>query len=617
MHFTCRPFIGKSNTNNWSQYWENEPDDPILIHNRGHLFGLVNLGIGFKEEDLSIIGHDIIYELNQNYFSCDNDQDIQECLKNTLETVIKNPLYQSFKIEILITVILKNKIYFASYGLGKVILCRSQKISIVLDNRNEEIKNLSGPIHPEDKIFLVTDSFFNQFTWEKIKAILSNQKTEDIEEEFLSKLYTFENQGGMASVLIQPHSDEDQVLESGQESNIQEEVVEDYAPPISEPQNISFLNQIKNDPVYVSHREINQVSKRKKINLIIALLLILGLIVTFYFGYQKNQSTKNETKYQNLKSELDKKFTDISAVKNINLESAQQLARDSESIINQMMDLNIHQNELSSYQSQIQQVLSESGSTDHFTPDLFYDLSISFKNTQYSKLIFKEKTLFLLDQNNGRLDSLTIEKSGKNVLTNDKVKDIILLAQNNGELYGASKDSLFLIKNSSIESKTSFTSSSVDLIDFKFWNGAAYLLDQKNLNILKLTPNSTGFGSPQIWLKNEAKLDSTPTSLAINSNIFVLSQNGQIASYTSGIKQDFKLVQQDTVSQSSNLNVTLNSGTFVFVDNQNIIYVYKETGELQSKYNFDKLKITDIAVDEENNFVYVLCADQKIYQIKL
>jgi len=619
MHFTCRSFIGKPNTNSWSQYWENEPDNPLLIKKSGHLFGLINIGIDFKEEDLSIVGHDIIYEVNQNYFSCDNENNVQECLKNALDAVVNNPLYQTFKLELLIAVILNDTLYIASYGLGKVILCRPPKVSLILEKNDLEIKIVSGPIHPEDKIFLTTNSFFNKFTWEKIKVILSNEKLENLEESFISNLYTFDDQSGLAAVLIQPHNDEDQELESEETVEIEQPPSTDFnqfsSAEIPTQNSNSFLK--KNDSVYVSHREISQIGKRRKVNLIIAIVLILGLLTSFYFGYKKTQSIKNQSKYQSLKTELDKKFADIAAVKNINLNSAQLLARDSESIIDQLTSLNINTDELSGYKSQIQQILSQSGASDRFTPNLFYDTSISFKNSQYSKLLFKDDKLYLLDNINGRIDSIdTAKKSGKNISTDEKIKNATFLTENNSEIYIASKNSLFLIKNSTLENKTDFSDSSINLTDIKFWNGAIYILDSQSSNIWKISPNSSGFGAPQIWIKNEGKLDSDAASLAINSNIFVLYKNGQISSYTSGVKQDFKLVQQESSSQSDMLKVALGSGMFAFVDNQNLIFLYKKTGELQSKYNFDKLKITDIAVDEKNAFIYVLCADQKIYQIK-
>ncbi|MEI8067588.1 MAG: hypothetical protein WCG91_01375 [Candidatus Shapirobacteria bacterium] len=631
MHFTCRPFIGKPSANNWSQYWENEPDDPILIHQRGHLFGLINLGIESREEDLNIIGHDIIYELNQNYFSCDNQENIQECLKNALISVINNPLYQTNKLEILIAVVLKNNLYLVSSGLGKVILCRDNKISSILKNDNQEIKTLSGPINPEDKIFLSTNSFFEQFTWEKIKMVLSNQKMENIEEDFLSTLYSLDNQDGLASVLIQTHNEEDQTPTLETEAAPNESLDDSIADfnQFSQTQQIqtpnppkksifSFFKRGNKDSVYISHHDIGALSKRKKINLVIAIVLILALITSFYFGYQKNQSIQNEKKYQSLKSELDKKFTDIIAVKSLNLNSAQQLARDSESIIKKMTDLKLHSDEIITYQTQVQQILSQTGATDHFSPALFYDMSISFKSSQYSKLLLKGDSLYLLDSANGRLDSLNIpKKSSKSVMVNDQIKNLNFLAENSGELYLANKTNIFLVKNTSLESKVDLSTSTIDLTDIKFWNGAIYVLDQKNLNIWKLNSNSTAFGAPQLWLKNDAKLDANPLSLAINGNISVLHKNGQISSYSSGVKQDFKLVQQGESSQTSNLNITLNSGIFVFVDNQNIIYVYKKTGELQSKYNFDKLKIADIAVDEKTASIFVLATDQKIYQIKL
>jgi hypothetical protein len=73
-------------------------------------------------------------------------------------------------------------------------------------------------------------------------------------------------------------------------------------------------------------------------------------------------------------------------------------------------------------------------------------------------------------------------------------------------------------------------------------------------------------------------------------------------------------VSQFTVT--SNLDVTQEKELLTFVDDNNIIYLYQKSGELLSKKNLGDLKINDIAFNEANNLIYILCSDQKIYSIK-
>ena len=83
MHFTCRSFIGKNNSQNWSQYWENEPDDINLQQEKGHLFGLIDFSSS-DNPDIKTTGHNIIEKINQLYFAS-TSPDIISNLKNTIQ----------------------------------------------------------------------------------------------------------------------------------------------------------------------------------------------------------------------------------------------------------------------------------------------------------------------------------------------------------------------------------------------------------------------------------------------------------------------------------------------------------------------------------------------------
>ncbi len=626
MHFTCRSFIGKSAQGSWSQYWENEPDDSSLIQTRGHLFGLINLRSDSDVSDISPVGHDIIFEINQNYFSSENNDSIDDCLKNAILSVVNNPLYKSKELELLIAIVSQNNIHFASYGPTDVVFCRGDRISLLLENDSSNIKNISGPLLPEDKIFITTSSFFEKITWEKIKSVLAGEKIQNIEENFLSLLYSFDDQTNLAAALIQSHADEETVDQISADTALEAES-EPFTPPSDNPLisnkftpvNIfSFFEKLTNrKPVYVSHHDIKQVNRRKKINFVIAILLIAGITISSYFGYQKNKSSKAEKEYLSLKTQLDDKFANIAAIKNVDINSAKQIAEDSEKIVQKMVKLNIHSDDVTRYQSQIQQVLNQTGASNHYSPDLFYDTSISIKNAQYSKILISNNQLFLLDNINGRIDTIDLlKKSTKNFSSSDKLKNITIITDNKDDIYAAGNDAIYLIKSNSLESKVSLSTQSkpITASDFHFWNGAIYILDAKNLTIWKTAPNATGFGAPQNWIKNDQKLSSDVNSFAINGKIWVLSQNGVVAPYSSGIKDSFTLAQQEQITNAKNMKVTIDLDYIAFTNNDNLIYIYKKSGELKSKYNLDQLKINDIAFDEKNGFIYILGADQKIYR---
>ena len=184
MHFICRSFSGNSESASQSRYWENDPDDPSLKSSKGHLFALININSP-EDKDLSSIGHDISYEFNQTYYNSEDHLDILSNLSQSIDSILKNPLYSEYKIDFLTAIVLNNHVFLATYGDSKVIFKRNDKISILLNNIDNQIETISGPIQSEDRLFLLTNSFFEKITWKKIKQFLSDSKLEIVDVNFL------------------------------------------------------------------------------------------------------------------------------------------------------------------------------------------------------------------------------------------------------------------------------------------------------------------------------------------------------------------------------------------------------------------------------------------------
>lgn len=617
MHFICRSFSGNSESKSWSRYWENDPDDPILKSAKGHLFALININSD-QDKELNSIGHDISYEFNQNYFNSENSFDVLTNLNQSIDSIVKNPLYSDYKIDFITAVVLEDHLYVATFGEGKIIFKRQDKISILLNGLDNQIETLNGPIKNQDRIFLLTNSFFEKITWAKIKAFLSDPKIQNIEENFLSAIYSLDNQKDLAAAFIEIESENEEQLiaQDDNQSVILDPIVTIKKPNFDFSKILHFLNKFKkNNSVFVSHHESKETDKRKKISLIIGIILIIVLFLSIYFGYQKNQIKKTENQYQNLKTEIETQIENINKTKNLSLDSAREAATVAQQTIEKMVALKVHQNEIEVYNSQLKNILSQTGSSQSFAPDFFFDNNSIISNPQFQKIIFNDNKIYLLDSQNGRIDYLDINnKSTKSVLVSEKIKSAINFALDKTNLYLMDKDNISLIEKNNLTSKISLTD--INPTDFKFWNGAVYLLDSSNQAIWKYNPNATGFSKAQSWLKNDAKLELSASSLSINGKIWVLYQNGTVASYLSGVKSEFKASQKSEFIKTNNLDVTLEKELLTFVDNDNIIYLYQKSGELLSKFNLGNLKINDIAFNEANNEIFVLCTDQKIYFVK-
>jgi hypothetical protein len=617
MHFICRSFSGNSESKSWSRYWENDPDDPILKSTKGHLFALININSD-QDKELNSIGHDISYEFNQNYFNAENNFEILINLHQSIDSIIKNPLYSDYKIDFITAVVLEDHLYLATFGEGKIVFKRQDKISILLNGLDNQIETLNGPIKNQDRIFLLTNSFFEKITWVKIKTFLSDSKVQNIEENFLSAIYSLDNQKDLAAAFIEIESENEEQLttQDDNQSVVFDPIITIQKPTFDFSKIVHFLTKFKkNNSVFVSHHETKETDKRKKLSLIIGIILIIGLFLSFYLGFNKNKIKQTENQYQILKTEIESQIENINKTKNLSLDSAREGAIAAQKTITKMVVLKIHQDEIENYNSQLKNILSQTGSSESFTPDFFFDANTIISNPQFQKIIFNDNKIYLLDSQNGRIDYYDINnKSTKSVLVSEKIKSAINFTFDKNSLYLINKSDISLVEKNNLTSKISLTD--ISPTDFKFWNGAVYVLDSSNQTIWKYNPNATGFSKAQNWLKNDAKLELGASSLSINGKIWVLYQNGSISPYLSGVKDNFKASQASEFTQTNNLDVTFEKELLTFVDNDNIVYLYQKTGELLSKYNLGNLKVNDIAFNETNNLIYILCSDQKIYSIK-
>ena len=606
MHFTCRPFIGKNTPNWWSQYWENEPDD-FTKSIKGHLFGVISLHSN-NSSTLIQQGHEFINQINSEYFSGQSDS-ISSNLNQTIEK-IRQKISPDEQLDLALVVVINNQTYLATFGNIEINFQRQNQISRLLQGNDQSVSVISGPVKDLDRILIFSSQFIQIFNWEKIKTILTESKIQNIEENFLSNIYSVENQELIAATLIEIHQED---------SEPQTIPIQEIQPPQKTlPQDLLIIPP-KKPEVYV-HQHLNfKIGNHQKIRLVTALVLLVGLLVSFYFGHQKNQTQQAESKFSQYKTELEQKLNNITAVKSLDLESAYKTAKEAQEIIKNMSSLNIHSDQVSQYQSQVNSVLSQTGDSDSFNPDFVYDTSLITSKPQFSHIIFSKKNLYLLDSTNGRLDSLNpAEKSTQNISISDQIKSAQKIIADSNQIFILSQNQIRLVEKNNLTTKLNFADfSSVTPTDVQFWNGSVYVLDNSSQSIWKFTPNSSGYSEPQSWLKNNLKLEIGSKYLAIDSQVWTLTSSGIINLYTSGLKDKFKQNQTFDFSSASSFSTDTDSDYLVLTDKSKLIYVYRKNGEFVSKFNLDKYTVLDVALDSTNKIIYFLASDQKIYKITL
>lgn len=615
MHFSCRSFIGRASSLDWSQYWENEPDNPAIIHRRGHLFGLINLH-SISTSDLPALGRQIIDAINQKYFSLDSDN-LAHDLSQSLSSL---PLPSTVTANIALAVVCHQRVHLAISGAADIILRRHPTISHLLSSSvNQSL--LSGPAIDNDTFFLATTPFLTQFGLEAINTALSLPQLEDTEENLISSLYAHDNQNGLAAALIRLHADDTDT------SSIPD-ISSPPAPPppaiVPSPPRRLFPNFLKKlippRPTYVTPLQGREYHRRRRLRTVVAVVLLIGLAVSSYLGYRRNQQHRLELSYQQLKSDLDQKLADATAVKTLNLDNSLNLARQAQDLFTQLQALNLHFSELSSYPDRLNSLLSQTGSADTSPAQVFYDTSLITDNPQFSQILISDSRLYLLDSASGRVDLVNLSgKSTQKFSQTSSLQGALAFAENQKNIYILRSDGLYLATSESLSQVVNFTNSNPVLhpIDFAFWNSSLYLLDPDNTAIWKLAPSSSGFSSPTTWLKSVKDFPSNSASLAINGNVWLLTATGQISSYLRGLPQDFSVSSVYQATTANHLVTTSDGKYLAFIADGNYVYLYQKTGEVQARYNFADKKVLDLALSSDSTAIYLLCSDQKIYQITL
>ena len=619
MHFTCRSFLGHPSDTSWSQFWEMEPDDLSLVSRRGHLFGLIN--ITTPDSSANQQGRQLINQINEEYYSS-TETGISAQLKNTLASI------SQANLSIILAVINGDQLHLAVLNSGHCVLQRRQQISSLLVGAEDSIVNISGQISDSDRLLLCTDSFYQDFSWEKIKSSLSSDNLDNVEENFLSRLYSLEHQSLLAGALIEIHEESTPSIipEDSLEAPLSRGAVrrtegfEEDSKGLKSKSLFSIFHRSQSS--FVAHVDSPTITRRKRTNLLLASVILIALFVSVIFGYRRNLTLESEKQYQSLKSALKIKINNAQTLKSLSLSDALVQAKEAQTILQKMSPYSpTHVGEIKTFQDNVNGLLSQTGSSDSFVPQSFFDITLIGNGLSYTQMSLQGNNLYLFDPVTGRIDKLDIShKSYQNVITSADLKSSQLIGENNSLLYLLKDTHVLAVQGQTVTPKINLTDQIKDFStgQLRFWNSSLYVLTTGSSvpSIWKYPPNAAGFSDGTNWLK-KPDLSPGPSSLAINGDIWVISRTGIITPYNLGVKKDFKQVVPSGLTAAGNLVTSLDSNVLAFTDQDSRVFVYNKTGQSTGEYNFGSLKISSLAYDPASNTIFVLCTDKKIYKIGL
>jgi len=534
----------------WSQYWENEPDDNLSAKTKGHLFGLISTADNET-------GRNILSQVTNNYYSSISNLPV---IPNNIDMAIA---------------IVKNDTINVITNNTKVIFKRGEKISFIPSNS-------VGQLRDGDQFMMLTSRFLEMFSLEKIKQYLSQPSLQLIEESFLADLNSFVDQASIAAALIEVHMDD----------NHENEV------------------PIPTSDMLIEPLPPKKIRRHRQSSLVLLSLLLIALVASIVYGSYINRIRTLEKQYQTQKTNIEEKIKNAESLKNISLESSSLAAKEALDLVKQIKN---HPTEIATFNDKINKLLVETGSSDSLEGKMFYDTQMILANNNFSKMTLFGNQLLLLDTTANRIDSLGIpDKNKSTIAKSDEIKEAITISPDGNNLYLMTSKNIYSLSNGVFTSVADV--SSLNPIDFEFYNGLLYLLDTNS--IYKFTKSSSNFISPTVWLKDKQTLPLDVTSLAINGKVWVLTSTGKLTSYLRGIEEKFTVTSDESYSNTNNLQTHLDTQELIFSD-KNSVYVFQKDGKLLSKYSLKDKTVRDIAVNFAQKSLYILASDQKIYIIAL
>jgi len=367
----------------------------------------------------------------------------------------------------------------------------------------------------------------------------------------------------------------------------------------------------KKQGIYVNEKAFFQERNNKSVNLILGLIVFGLLIVGTFLGYKKRTENEQKKKFEEITSEVEKKITETESVRTVNMETALQLAQSAESIINnaEVIEKKYSQ-ELIKLKEKISEIKKGLGE-ENLDYEVAYDTSLIKEGGGFKGMAIKESIVYLWGVNLGQINSVDINlKSTEKIVSDERIKLWLGIFNNGEKWYGYDQSKIYEIKrNDLVEGEIRGVKTVEEITG---WNGLVYVLDNGSQNIEKLNN-----GEGKIWLKEGTNLNEEATSMSIDSNIWVLGKSGKIYRYNRGVEEKITMSSLPTLATANNLKTSDQVDFLAYVVDGNTVVIYGKDGKILWKYNFGKIKINDIGIENQNKAVLVLAENGKIYRIKI
>jgi hypothetical protein len=215
-----------------------------------------------------------------------------------------------------------------------------------------------------------------------------------------------------------------------------------------------------------------------------------------------------------------------------------------------------------------------------------------------------QKAVYSIDPQSKLITAINLNNqniSRLNFPSLDKNNNIYYLNSNNLKILDAKTEKL-----SDLE--IDYSGDLQKVIDLKQYNNRFYLTDITSSQIYRFSKSGDKLTGASAWINGKEDLTNV-VSMAIDGNIYLLKNNGEILKYTKGKRQDFSLsAVEPPLGQASKIIVSPEQDyIYIFEPAAKRLVVFNKTGKSVCQYASDKLaSLKDFQIDEKNKKIYFL-----------
>ncbi len=365
---------------------------------------------------------------------------------------------------------------------------------------------------------------------------------------------------------------------------------------------------------------------------ILLLILVVGigiLIGSIMYTKEKEKVTAREEVYAAEMSSLDetKKEADAYLLYGDHAKALESVRRASEKLASLTHDTTDKQKRADELKAELDKLLLKVQKITAITPDKIVDIREAHPTADTNSLVFMGDRLIASGAHDTSLyfvSTLTGLVEKKNAETLRELANGYT-AKDASQIVFTSGDNAIVAYNKetdSIISKTiTYPNQNVVLADIALYNGRLYALDRGNGALYRHNPTQVGFDSGTSWVTSQTDPAALKNgvSFALDGDLYVLTTNGKVLKYTSGIEQSFTISGLDPVLDSPTQIETRSefANIYILEPSKKRIVVLDKNGNFKKQFQSDIWQNpTGFAITDTEKEVYVLDGTT-IYKFKL